>query len=64
MHVVGHNNEGVQMEVRSIVLKRFEEELSVAVDLKEAAALIAGCGDEECSRLRGALRCGHRGHFS
>ncbi len=64
MRVVRHDNEGVQMEVRAIVLERFEEELGVAVDLKEAAALVAGCGDEECSGLRGALRCGHRKNFS
>jgi hypothetical protein len=46
--VIGHDDEGVEFVVAfgSVVLKGFEEEFGVAVDLEEAAAIVGCAGDE------------------
>jgi len=49
--VVRHDDEGVEFVVafRSVVLEGFDEEFGVALDLKEAAAVVGSAGDEEGS---------------
>jgi hypothetical protein len=47
--VVGHDDEGVEFVVSfgAIVLERFDEEFGVALDLKDAAAVVGSAGDKE-----------------
>ena len=51
MDVVGHDDEGVKLVVAfgSVVLEGFDKEFGVALDLKEAAAVVGSAGDEESS---------------
>ena len=59
MKVVGHDDIGVQQVTGTIVVDRFEEECGVALDLKESAAIVGGCGDEISAGTGGAARDRH-----
>jgi hypothetical protein len=61
--VVGHYDEGVEEVVffGAVVLEGFEEEVGVARDLKDSAAVVADGGDEEGALPGGSLRDGHWG---
>jgi hypothetical protein len=54
MDVVGHDDEGVELVVAfgPVVLEGFDEKFGVALDLKEAAAVVSSAGDEESSGAR------------
>lgn len=59
--VVGHQDEGVELieAFATVVLQGVEQELRVAVDLEEAAALPCRRGDEEGAVACGSGRDGH-----
>ena len=61
MDVVGHDDEGVEFvcALSTVVLQGFEEELGVARDLKETAAIVGNRGDEESAVAGGSRRDGH-----
>jgi hypothetical protein len=61
VNVIGHDDEGVEFIVAfgAVVLEGFEEELGVAVDLEEAAAVMGGAGDEVGAGAGGAGRDRH-----
>ena len=61
--VVGHDDEGVEEVVLfgAVALEGFEEEVGVARDLEDAAAVVADGGDEEGALRGGSLRDGHWG---
>ena len=59
--MVGHDDEGVEFveAFGAVMLQGFEEELGVAFDLEEAAAVVGDCSEEECSGVGGSWRDGH-----
>ncbi len=59
MKMVGHDDIGVQQVTGTIVVDRFEEENGVALDLKESAAIVGGCGNEISAGSGGAARDRH-----
>jgi len=61
--VVGHDDEGVEFveAFGTIVLQRFEEECGVGFDLKESAAVVGDCCDEEGAGVGGSRRVRHLG---
>jgi hypothetical protein len=59
--VVGHQDEGVEEIVGAVVFEGFEEKFCVAVDLKDAATVVADGGQEESACGGGSLRDCHLG---
>jgi hypothetical protein len=59
MDVVGHQDERVEQVVRAVVFEGFEEEFRVAVDLEDAATVVADGGEEEGACGGGSLRDCH-----
>lgn len=58
MDVVGHDDEGVELEAAfgAVLLEDFEEEFGVAFDLEETSSVGGGGGDEERSDFLGCER--------
>ena len=59
MKVVGHHDVGVQQVAGAVVVDGIEEQLGIAFDLKESAAIVSGCGDEVSAWSGGAARNRH-----
>ena len=59
--VVGHQDERVKEVMRPVVFEGLQEEFRVAVDLKDAAAVVADGGQEESACCGGSLWDCHLG---
>ena len=59
MDVIGHDDVGVQQVADAVVVDGVEEEVGVAFDLEESAAIVGGCGDEVSAWFGGAARDRH-----
>ena len=57
--MIGHDDVGMQQVAGAVVVDGCEEEFGVALDLKESAAVVGGCGDEVRARFGGAARDRH-----
>ena len=62
MDVIRHHDEGVEFVKAfcSVVLQGFDQEVGVCFDLKESAAVVGDCSEEEGACVGGSRRGCHR----